>query len=183
MFAALERRLAAQPSSGAIGGLQILDSAQSVTYYRGRWTTPKRHSGNFIARRPQEFGVPFWCFVTLQDGVPQRFLDFPLKKTRWRGCDEAWHVQMALDHQLGHPQCYRRRATIDGTRLDFFSPLPLWAQRRLMIFGHAMPPEKCLMSYWLSFEEAKVEECFLQDRLWLSVVDGANDGGAHANHP
>jgi hypothetical protein len=183
MLAALEYRLASQPPSGAIGDLQILDSAQSVTYYRGRWTTPKRHSGTFIARRPQDFGASLWCFVTLRDGVPTRLLDLPLKKSRWRGSDAAWHVQMALDRRFGHPQLYRRRAANDGVRLDFFSPLPLWAQRRLMIFGQPVPPEKCLMSYWLPSDEAKVEERFLQDRLWLSVSDGASQGGAHANNP
>ena len=183
MLAALEYRLASQPPSGAIGDLQILDSAQPVTYYRGRWTTPKRHSGNFVARRPQEFGASLWCFVTLQDGVPTRLLDLPLKKSRWRGSDAAWHVQMALDRRFGHPQLYRRRAADDGVRLDFFSPLPLWAQRRLMRFGRPVPPEKCLISYWLPSDEAKSEERFLQDRLWLSASDGTSEGGAHANNP
>jgi hypothetical protein len=163
--------------------LQILDSAQPVTYYRGRWTAPKRQSGNFVARRPQEFGASLWCFVALQDGAPARLLDFPLKKSRWRGCDAAWHVQMALDRRLGHPQLYRRRAVNDGVRLDFFSPLPLWAERRLILFGRPIPPEKCLMSYWLPAGEAKVEERFLQDRLWLSATDGASEGGSHANNP
>lgn len=182
MLATLEYRLASQPPSGGIGDLQILDSTQPVTYYRGRWTAPKRHSGNFVARRPQEFGASLWCFVTLQDGVPTRLLDFPLKKSRWRGCDAAWHVQMALDHRLGHPQLYRRRVANDGLRLDFYSPLPLWAQRRLMVFGRQVPPEKCLLSYWLPSGEAKSEERFLQDRLWLSAEDGANEGGSHANN-
>lgn len=172
ILAALDRGLASQPACGSIGELQILDSAQPVTYYRGRWTAPKRHSGNFVARRPQEFGPSLWCFVTLQDGVPSRLLDLPTKKTRWRGCDTAWHVQMALDRQFGHPQLYRRRAAGDGIRLDFFSPLPLWAQRRLMIFGRFVPAEKCLMSYWLPAGEAEAEELFLQDRLWLSAADG-----------
>jgi len=183
MLSALEYRLASQPPSGAIGDLQILDHAQSVTYYRGRWTAPKRHSGNFVARRPQEFGAALWCFVALQDGIPARLLDFPLKRTRWRGCDAAWHVQMALDRRLGHPQLYRRRVADNGARLDFFSPLPLWAQRRLMIFGRPVLPEKCLMSYWLPAGEANVEERFLQDRLWLSTSDGASEGGSHANNP
>lgn len=183
MLAALEYRLASQPPSGAISDLQILDSAQPVAYYRGRWTTPKRHSGNFVSRRPQEFGASLWCFVTLQDGVPMRLLDLPLKKMRWRGCDSAWNIQMALDRQFGHPQLYRRRDADNGVRLDFFSPLPLWAQRRLMIFGRSVPPEKCLMSYWLPSSEAKVEERFLQDRLWLSASDNETEGGAHANDP
>jgi hypothetical protein len=182
MLAGLEDRLALQPASGAIGGLQVLDSARPVTYYRGRWTTPKRQSGNFIARRPQEFGAPLWCFITLRDGVPTRLLDLPLKKSRWRGSDEAWHVQMAIDLRYGQPQVYRRRAADGGVRLDFFSPLPLWAQRRLMIFGRSVPPQKCLMSFWLPSGEAKVEERFLRDRLWLSAADGASEGSSHANN-
>ncbi len=33
----------------------------------------------------------------------------PDKKKRWRGCDVAWHLQMAIDHCNHTPQVYRRR--------------------------------------------------------------------------
>ncbi len=169
----MERRLAAQPPSGTIKDLQILDSAQPVKYYPGRWTAPKNHSGAFVARRPQDYGAPIWCFVALQAGVPVRLLDLPLKKTRWRGCDAAWHLQMAIDYCRHNPQLYRRHQSGNGIRLDFFSPLPQWAQRRLMILGRPLPRESNLMSYWLPAVEASTEERFLQERLWLSRTEGS----------
>lgn len=165
-----KRCLAWQPPSGPIQDLQILDPARPVTYYRGRWTAPIDHSGTFVAKRPQEFGAPIWCFVALEAGVAIRLLDLPLKKTRWRGCDVAWHLQMAIDSYRHNPQLYRRRFGSDGVRLDFFSPLPEWSQRRLMILGRALPREGSLLSYWVPASEAVVEERFLQEQLWLSYT-------------
>jgi hypothetical protein len=162
-----ERILAAQPPAGSVTNLEILDPAHPVTYYRGRWVIPKNQSGTFVARRPQEFAAPIWCFVALQAGTPVRLLDLPLEKTRWRGCDVAWHLQMAIDHCRHNSQRYRHRAEPDGIRFDFFSPLPLWAQRRLMIFGRAVPRANSLMSYMLPLAEAQTEERFLQERLWI----------------
>ena len=166
-----KRMLDKQNPSGTVKDLQILDPTRTVTYYRGRWRTPKNENGTFVARRPQEFGAPIWCFACLKDGSPVRILDLPHKRTRWRGCDTAWCLQMAIDHCRGVPQRYRRRS-VDGNlvRFDFFSPLPQWTQRRLMIFGESVPPEKCLLSYQLPASEACTEEQHLRQTLWLSVT-------------
>lgn len=162
-----ERRLDRQPPAGAISDLEILDPSRSVMYYRGRWSVPNNHTGTFVARRPQEFGAPIWCFVALEDGLPVRLLDLPLTRTRWRGCDAAWHLQMAIDYCRDNQQRYRRRVESGGIRFDFFSPLPQWSQRRLMIFGRAVPRERSLISYRLPPKEAQTEERFLRERLWL----------------
>jgi hypothetical protein len=77
---------------------------------------------------------------------------------------------MAIDACRGEPQQYRRRGTSEGIRLDFLSPIPEWAERRLMIFGDAVPKEKCLFSYELPSFDAVAEERFLQERLWLRPV-------------
>lgn len=164
----LTRFLREQPPSGAVNDLQILDPEQPVTYYRGRWGSPGNRTGVFVARRPQEYGAPLWCLVELEVGAVVRFLDLPLKKSRCRGCDEAWHLQMAIDRCRQNPQVYRRRPEGDGVRLDFYAPLPEWAQRRLMIFGVSVPRERSLISYWLPAEAAASEERFLQERLWLN---------------
>ena len=166
-----QRLLANQVRVLEIPDLQVLDSALPVTYYRGRWTDPTNQDGTFIARRPQEFGAPIWCIAELQDGKPSRFLDLPLPDTRWRACDSAWHFQMAIDHCRGAPQRYRRRTDGDTARFDFFSPLPQWAQRRLMIFGWPVPSEKSLFSYVIPAREAETEEMFLQQNMWLSRAD------------
>lgn len=166
----LFRRLTAQPPSGAIDDISILDPARKVDYYLGRWTNPKKESGNYVARRPQAYGAPLWGVANLTDGVVTKFLDFPLKGGRWRGCDVAWHLQMAIDHCRGTPQLYRRVTIPDAVRLDFFSPLPLWAQRRLAFLGRPVLPEKCLISYAIPEREGAAEEAFLQERLWLARI-------------
>jgi hypothetical protein len=167
MVSRFQRRVASQPLSGSIKDLQILDPTQSVTYYRGRWTTPGRQSGTFIARRAQEFGAPIWCYAVLEAGMPMRVLDLPGEASRWRACDAAWHLQMAVDHCRKTPQLYRSRRANTGIRVDLFSPLPQWSERRLMIFGRPLPREASLLSYWLPATEADAELSFLREHLWL----------------
>ena len=171
MLSRHERLLADQLTITGIPDIQILDSARSVTYYRGRWTDPTDQDGMFVARRPQEFGAPIWCLVELREGNPIRLLDLPLSRTRWRGCDVAWHIQTAIDYSRGVPQCYRRIEG-DGVRFDFFSPLPQWSERRLMNLGKSVPRDACLFSYIIPTNEADTEEAFLQQNLWLSRYDG-----------
>src|SRR5262249_35134973 len=118
-------RLKVEPPSGELADISILDPAKDVEYYGGRWITPGNESGNYVGRRSQLFGAPLWGYASLTDGNVTRFLDFPLMGTCWRGCDVAWHLQMAIDSCRGTPQVYRRRPTPDGAYLDFFSPLPL----------------------------------------------------------
>ena len=168
MLRRFERRVSEAAPSTAIRDLQILDPVRPVTYYRGRWVEPIHHTGTFVARRPTEFGAPIWCLVRLEGGTPARILDLPLPKTRWRGCDIAWHVQMAIDHSRGHPQRYRSRPHSQGVRLDFFSPLPQWSQRRLITFGAPTTPDGSLLAYLLPPAEAQAEEMFLQEALWLT---------------
>ncbi len=168
-----EQLLASQPPIMGIPDLQILDSARSVTYYRGRWTDPTDQDGMYVARRPQEFGAPIWCLVKLQEGKPVRLLDLPLARSRWRGCDVAWLLQTAVDHCRGSPQRYRRRIDGDEVRFDFFAPLPQWSERRLMNFGKPAPRDACLFSYIIPINEADSEEAFLQQNLWLSRDDGS----------
>ncbi len=171
MLSRHERLLDSQLPITDIRDIQILDSTRPVTYYRGRWTDPTDQNGTFVARRPQEFGAPIWCLVELRDGNPFRLLDLPLPRTRWRGCDAAWHLQTAIDYGRNVPQRYRRRVDGDGIRFDFFSPLPQWSERRLMILGRPVPPDACLFSYVVPADESDSEEAFLQQNLWLAHDD------------
>ncbi|MED5500621.1 MAG: hypothetical protein VX950_07205 [Pseudomonadota bacterium] len=163
-----ENQLASQPTCGPVSGLEILDRDTKVTYYRGRWNAPRDQTGTFVARRLQEFGAPLWSFAELVDGTLKRIIDLPPKHYRWRGCDAAWHLQMAIDRHGGQPQQYRRSATDAGVRFDFFSPLPLWAQRRLMVLGHERPRSSSLFAYEIPVAEAEKEEENLQENLWLA---------------
>jgi hypothetical protein len=171
----LERELNAQVASGDVPELSILDSARDPTYYKGRWVTPKRETGYFVARRPQAYGAPLWGLALLAEGVLQKFLDFPPRRSKFRGSDFAWHLQMAMDSCRGSPQKYRRRTTPAGRCLDFFSPLPLWAERRLAIIGRSAERDRCLFSYQISDAELAAEEEFLQKRLWLAPNDSSQE--------
>ncbi len=170
------RRLQEQPASGAIDDLMILDPLRDPGNYSRSWVKAANQTGNYVARRPQAYGSPLWGYAALTNGSPTRFLDFPLKGTRWRGCDVAWHLQMAIDDGLGTPQTYRRRDTAAGTFLDFFSPLPLWATRRLAVLGHPAPRENCLFTYWLPSRDVAFEETILKERLWLTPRNTSEKG-------
>ena len=167
LIGSIEAELDARPAVVEFGSIEILDSDKSVTYYPGRWKTPRRESGVFVARRPQEYGAALWCVARLETGAVRRFLDLPIGDLRARACDEAWHLQMAYDHQRGVPQRYRMRRDGERARFDFFSPLPKWAERRLLAIGRPIPPSRCLISYSLPGTEAEAEVGFVQDRLWL----------------
>ena len=168
LLTSLEAKLRSGSRSGAIPDLQLLEPERPVAYYRGRWVDVKYQSGMFVARRPQEYASPIWCFVEVHDGEAKKLLDFPLPRSRSRGCDAAWHLQMAIDHVRGAPQGYGLRRDDEGLYLDFFSPLPLWAQRRLVVIGRRVAPEKCLLSFRIPEGELEEEERFLQERLWLT---------------
>lgn len=174
---AIASKLRAQQRSGDIPDLQIIDASQPVTYYRGRWLKPSCQSGIFVARRPRQYGSPIWCVVELEDGEPKKLLDFPTPRTRWRGCDEAWRLQMAIDQLNGMPQVYRVRVTGEYAYVDFYSPLPFWAERRLMLVGHHEAPNNCLLAYRLRFSELAAEEEFLQKHLWLTPAITSDSGG------
>lgn len=165
------QQLGEASASGEVEGLEVLVAERPVTYYRGRWGNYEGTTGAFVGRRPQEYGAPIWCFVELVNGVAERFVDMPRKRSHWRGCDEAWHLQMAIDAVRGEPQRYQVHFGDTEWRFEFFSPLPAWAERRLVTFGKSVPAEKCLMAYALPCAAAEVEERFLQESLWLSRAE------------
>jgi hypothetical protein len=117
------------------------------------------------------YGAPIWGYAKFENGTLKKFLDFPLKGTRWRGCDMAWQLQMAIDACQGTPQQYAVQPDREGAYLDLFSPLPLWAERRLALFGHQVARRNSLFTYWLPSRELQSEEEFLQKYLWLSKSD------------
>lgn len=161
-----------QPLHGGIDELQILDPELKVTYYRGRWVEPRDHSGAFIGRRPQRFGNDLWCFVELEHGQPRRWIELPIAGSRVRGCDEAWRIQAAIDMTRGNPQRYRVRPSSapNSVSVDFFSPVPLWAQRRWDLLGSAAEKQHALFAYEFSTDVFQDEERFLEETLWLRPV-------------
>lgn len=164
---------AAMPSRD-IPGLSILDSERPVRFYKGRWTDIRSQTGRFVGRRAQAFGADLWCYVELEAGHPVRMIDFPLGASRWRGCDEAWYLQMALDRQRGKPQLYRLSENQRGTKVvEFFSPAPMWVRRRLDAFGEPVLSSGSLFAYRIPEAEVEEELTFLRTALWLQQLDDA----------
>jgi hypothetical protein len=164
--------LSATSSSGHVPGLMILDPTAPVRFYRGRWIEPKGQTGRFVARRLQAYGAPLWCYVQLDDGQAKYLIDFPTAKRRWRGCDEAWHLQMAIDAKRQMPQVFTVRVQHPGTR-DFLvhSPIPMWAQRRWDAIGERIEAQGCLLAFRFPDSEIAEESQFAVSSLWLEPAE------------
>jgi hypothetical protein len=165
-------RLDAAGKASSIEGLRILDPSADVRFYRGRWREPqKRDEGRFVARRPQAFGAPLWCWSELAAGELTALIDLPIQSPLARGCDEAWHLQAALDAISEHPQHLRVRQAPSppgAVLLDLFSPLPRWAQRRLeVIAASVVRSQGALVSYRLAEADLEEEANFLKEMMWL----------------
>ena len=161
----------AQPSRD-VPGLELLDPTRPVRYYRGRWTDPGSKSGRFVARRSQAYGSKLWCYIELRDGNPERLIDFPLVNKRWRGCDEAWHLQMAIDAERGYAQLFRvDSGPLDTYIIQLFSPFPMWAQRRWDAVGEPVSASGCLLAYRFNKAEFAEELRFAREMLWLEQLE------------
>ena len=164
---------AAQPSHD-VPGLLLLDPERPVRYYRGRWVEPRSQSGRLVARRGQAYGADLWCYVQLRAGHPERLIDLPIPGSRWRGCDEAWHLQLAIDAQKGEAQRFRVRPGPSGSHvLEFFSPVPMWARRRWDAVGEPVLGSGCLFAHRLAEAELAEELRFAHEALWLQELSGS----------
>ncbi|MEC9363128.1 MAG: hypothetical protein VYC42_07880 [Pseudomonadota bacterium] len=168
--AASDRALDVALPSRDIPGLLLLDPTKPVRYYRGRWAEPKTQTGRFVARRQQAYGADLWCYAHLTNGQPERMIDFPRRGSRWRGCDEAWHLQMAIDAQRGSPQRFRVTPSGDAVVLEFFSPAPAWARRRWNAIGEPVPMSGSLFAYRIPKAEIDEERRFVHEALWLDEM-------------
>jgi hypothetical protein len=170
LIAGYDAKLATPQRSGEVPDLIVLDGGRNTRSYRRRWTAAGSLTGNFVVRRPQTFGADLWGYAELRDGEPVKLLDLPVHGERWRGCDVAWRIQMAIDAVAGRPQEYRLAAVDGGSRFDLFSPIPVWGRRRLAVIGQEIEPVGCLMSFFVPAREVASEEGFLKELLYLSEV-------------
>jgi len=169
--AAADRVLDGVAPSRDIPGLLLLDPTKPVRYYRGRWAEPKAQTGRFVARRQQAYGADLWCYVQATNGQPERMIDLPQRGSRWRGCDEAWLLQIAIDARRGSPQRFRVSPSIgDAVVLELFSPVPAWARRRWDAIGEPVPSTGSLFAYRIPKTEIDEERRFARGALWLEEI-------------
>jgi len=169
-------RLSVEAEAGELDGLQLLDPELKVRYYRGRWRAPaSTDTGDFVARRPQAYGADLWCLVRFEAGVPMRLMEFPVADPVVPGRDEAWRYQAAIDAQRGTPQEFRIRRgarPTDHVALDFFSPLPGFAERYVQFAGLALAKTPgALFSFRLPAEAVDNVTEFLTDLLWMTYQE------------
>jgi hypothetical protein len=173
-------RLDAALVAGDAIQFEIIDPAKRVTYYKKRWRALQHtDSGVFVTRRPQAYGLDLWCALRVSDGMPQRLFDFPIENPVVPGRDEAWRLQAAIDAVRGTPQRYRMRS-IDGPRsdvtVDFFSPLPGWAERRLQLVAVAADRSSgALFSFRASATASEDIRRYLDEMLWMQAMQ---EGGS-----
>lgn len=170
-LARINRLIEGVSPSRDVPGIVLLDPEKPVNYYRARWVQPKGHTGRFVARRPQAYGTDLWCYVEMRDGQPERLIDLPLPGNRWRGCDEGWRIQMAIDAVRGKPQRFQARPGPMATKVfELFSPIPLWARRRWNAVGEPTSSTGCLFAYRFPMAEAEEEIRFIKEALWIGEV-------------
>jgi hypothetical protein len=167
LIAEMDGKLAAQSPCSEIADLRVLDHTRNVRRYRDRWMPPVAQQGRFIVRRPQAYGADLWGYAELAEGRPVKLIDLPVPGSRWRGCDSAWRLQMAIDAEAGKAQAYVLHDQADATRLEFFAPIPDWARRRLAAIGEEVAPSGSLLAYILPATEVAAEEEFLRNYLFL----------------
>jgi hypothetical protein len=150
-----------------LDGLSLIDPSGPVTFYSGRWRPPvPSDSDVFVARRQQAFGLRPWCLVELERGEPRRLQDLVATDNRERPCDLAWRIQAAFDASAGRPQQVRSAKAVEVVKLEFFSPLPAFAERRLAIKGEKSA-RGCLFTYSVPSAVAAHELAALSEKLWL----------------
>lgn len=176
LLAEYDARLTSAGPSGTIEGCRILDPSEAVTYYRGRWRSPRKtDTGRFVARRPVEFGPDGWSYAELRDGEVERLIDLPVHHHLHRSCDEAWRLQAAIDSLGGSPQKVRveRSPSAAAILLRLLSPIPSWAQRRLDAVGRPLGRQPgSLISYRLEEQQLEAELSFLAETMWTEVEQG-----------
>lgn len=167
LIASMDARLGARSTISDTTDMRILDWTVETRRYRDRWRGPLRQTGSFIVRRPQAYGADLWAYGRFNLGQLEALIDLPLPGSRWRGCDSAWRIQLALDARAGRPQRYRVRRADGYSEFDFFFPLPSWARRRLAVVGEELRPENSLMSFRVPVNQADAERAFLRDYLYF----------------
>lgn len=174
-------RLDVAGEAGQLNDLVLLDPIKKVRYYKGRWRSPAdSDNGDFVARRPQAYGADLWCLIRFVNGTPQRLIEFPVHDPVVPGRDEAWRYQAAIDALRGTPQQFRLRwgaRASDDVTLDFFSPLPGFAERYVQFAGLALGKTPgVLYSFRLPSRAVADVKKFLTDMLWMTFEeDGCVD--------
>lgn len=161
-------KLSAQGPAGDLEDVRLFNTESEQRSYHAGWEQARNQTGRFIVRRPQAYGADRWGFAELSDGQVIKLIEFPDPGERWRGCDVAWRLLMALKAIRGRSATYRLNMTGDVGAFDFFLPIPDWAKRSLSFAGEQVAPRSCLMSFDIPTAQVAATERFLADFVFLT---------------
>lgn len=167
LIAEYNSRLTQAPKGGDMPDLTVISPRAPVGYYKGRWTTPKGITGSTIARRPQQYGAPVWCYVKLVDGHCEHVLDLGMGE--WPGCDEAWWLLAASRRGRRTAQQFRTYpANAREIVISVQCPLPQWVQRWFQAIGESAEGKvEGLLSYRVATEHSDEAKQRLREALWM----------------
>lgn len=165
--------LASGLRAGRVEDLRILDPGADVSFYSGRWRPPTAADrGDFVGRRPQAYGADLWCLVRLRDGVPTRLHDYLPTADGAPARDDAWRYQAAVDASADHSQSARFHAGLEHQTVDFFAPVPTWAERYLSLIGVPVQRSRgALFSYRVPTVAVPELKSVLADTLWMTAIE------------
>lgn len=161
-------RLTSSGSGVDLEDLRVFNHNSERAGYRVRWENAKGKSGRFVIRRAQAYGADRWGYAELANGDVIKLLEFPEPEERWRGCDIAWRLMLALQSLQGRPVTYRVNIRDDMAGFDLFHPIPDWATRALIFAGQKVPARSCLLSFDVPISEMPATEQFLATFLFLT---------------
>jgi hypothetical protein len=170
----LDAALDAAGPAGDVSDVVLFDPNKRRDYYLGRLTPSGRATGRFVARRTRRWSGPIWCYAEFREGVMGSFVDLPVVDARFSSRDEAWWGICAIDATLRQPQRLVTRNVGGATEVSAYSPLPSWAQRRLLSVGRRSPRRTpgTLATFLVPDSEISEEVAFLSSNLWLAVQVG-----------
>lgn len=153
--------------------VKIIETCRKVDWYKGRWTDSKGKSGRYVGRRERKYGPDLWCYFEIKNGLVKKLVDLPIRDLRWRACDEAWRLQMAIDACNGANQKYTIKKIFNNSYvIKYFSPLPLWYRRRMQFIGVERKPEGCMISFEIKEENINEEKRICEEYMWLKQAEG-----------
>lgn len=170
----IDKKMDAASPSAPIDGLLVFEKVDNNhRRYTDRWkSVHKELNGRYVSKRPTNLGLT-WCYTEFMNGVFRRSIDLPAYANGClqRPCDVAWLLNLAIDTCDGKPQGFNITKLNDQDyTLEFYAPIPLWAERRLIAVGEKTWTKSSLFAYNIPEHELRAQERFLQEYLWISKL-------------
>ena len=163
-----------------IDNLEIFAHSNSNNYNK-RKKSLDDETGLFICKKMQQFSSDLWGLIKVENGRIVKFINLPFTKNlsnNIRSCDEAWRLMATIDYKNNCPQKYKVITdNFNKLWIQFFSPVPKWIERKLILQGGEKRKGylKSLYSISISENNLKKEKDFLKSHLGLLEREDGNN--------